>query len=63
MEFSNEPSETLHYGIAEVRIPESFRVTGVQRPEIPRGHADWKHGDRGHRGMDIIHVSTEKNLG
>jgi len=43
VEFSNKPSEALNFGIAEVRIPESFRMTDVQRPEIPRGNADSNH--------------------
>jgi esterase/lipase superfamily enzyme len=40
MEFSDAACETLSYGIAEVRIPEKFRMADVQRPEIPRGHCD-----------------------
>ena len=36
LNFSNEPSDVLTYGIAEVRIPENFRLTDVQRPEISR---------------------------
>lgn len=43
MEFSSDPLEALSYGIAEVRIPESFRMTDVQRPEIPRGTPDTNH--------------------
>jgi esterase/lipase superfamily enzyme len=39
-EFSQEAAESLSYGIAEVRIPERFRLTDVQRPEIPRGISD-----------------------
>lgn len=39
-EFSNKSSEALSYGIAEVRIPENFRMTDVQRPEISRGTPD-----------------------
>lgn len=42
-EFSGDPSDSLNYGIAEVRIPESFRMTDVQRPEIPRGTPDSKY--------------------
>ena len=40
MEFSDKSSETPAYGIAEVRIPENFRLTDVQRPEIARGAPD-----------------------
>lgn len=37
--FSGEAAMTLSYGVAEVRIPERFRLTDVQRPEIPRGES------------------------
>ena len=40
LEFSEESSETLTYGIAEVRIPENFRLTDVQRPEVLRRNSD-----------------------
>lgn len=39
-EFSSEAADSLSYGIAEVRIPERFRLTDVQRPEISRGFSD-----------------------
>ena len=39
-DFSSEAAKSLSYGIAEVRIPEQFRMTDVQRPEIPRGLSD-----------------------
>lgn len=39
-EFSSKAAESLSYGIAEVRIPEHFRMTDVQRPEISRGFSD-----------------------
>jgi hypothetical protein len=47
-EFSQESSEALAYGIAEVRIPENFRLADVQRPEIcaksstPSTPASWQ---------------------
>ena len=37
VEFSEETADSLAYGIAEVRIPERFRLSDVRRPEIPRG--------------------------
>ena len=40
LEFSEESSETLAYGIAEVRIPENFRLSDVQRPEVLRRKLD-----------------------
>ena len=43
LEFSGERSDTLTYGIAEVRIPENFRLTDVQRPEILRQNSDSLH--------------------
>jgi esterase/lipase superfamily enzyme len=42
-EFSQESSEALAYGIAEVRIPENFRLADVQRPEISRQKLDSLH--------------------
>lgn len=52
--FGDEPDGTLHYGRAEVRIPEAHTIANVQQPEMQRGLLDPRRAS-----VEKVEVLTE----